>query len=467
MERKRIRSLALIASLLTAGAAGSAASGSSAGFPAALAGVPVRPDVIVMSHAGSAIPLTTAQCQARWGLKCYSAHQIQQAYSLPVLYREGISGAGTTIAVVDPYGSPTIRHDLATFDAVMGLPDPVLDIVQPEGKVPAYQKSDGDMAAWADETTLDVEWAHAIAPGARIVLVEAPSDQTATAFGAVQYAIDHRLGDVVNQSWYLTVEADTSSKTMQYWHDAAYAGSVREHVTVVVSSGDSGVTNGDGAGWYSHPVLGWPVGDPDVTAVGGTTLNLDADGNRISADTAWNDSYNKAVLKYLGLTQAGVPFPLATGGGKSAVFSRPSYQDGVQQVTGGRRGVPDISMSGSGSGAVDMYESFGVPAGWGATGWILGNGTSESAPLMAGVVALAAEVAGHSLGLINPAIYRLAAEHAKGIVPVTSGSNTVAFTDGSKIVTVAGYDATSGYNLAVGVGTINAEYFVPELARLG
>ena len=138
----------------------------------------------------------------------------------------------------------------------------------------------------------------------------------------------------------------------------------------------------------------------------------------------WNDTYNKAANEFAD-GNAG-PNPLAGGGGKSVLFGRPSYQNGVRNVVGNHRGVPDISMSAACNGSVDIYGSFGgAPAGWYPT-----CGTSEATPLFAGIVALADQVAGHSLGLINPALYRLAAEHAPGIVDVTSGNNTVSFTPG-------------------------------------
>jgi len=128
----------------------------------------------------------------------------------------------------------------------------------------------------------------------------------------------------------------------------------------------------------------------------------------------------------------------------------------------GSRGVPDISMSAACSGSVNTYGSFqGAPAGWSPT-----CGTSEATPLFAGIVALADQVAGHSLGLINPALYQLAARHAPGIVDVTSGNNMVSFTQGGRQQTVTGFRAGPGYDLATGVGTVDARYFVPELAGL-
>jgi subtilase family serine protease len=119
-------------------------------------------------------------------------------------------------------------------------------------------------------------------------------------------------------------------------------------------------------------------------------------------------------------------------------------------------------MSAACSGAVNVYESFGGQQ----AGWYALCGTSEAAPLFAGIVALADQMAGHPLGLINPAMYKMAAEHLPGLVRVTSGNNTVTFRQSSRSHTVHGYSAEPHYNLATGLGTINAAYFVPELARL-
>ncbi len=172
----------------------------------------------------------------------------------------------------------------------------------------------------------------------------------------------------------------------------------------------------------------------------------------------WNDTYNQAANEFAA-GNAG-PNPLAGGGGTSVLFGRPGYQDGVWNVVGASRGVPDISMSAACDGAVDTYGTFGgAPAGWSPA-----CGTSEATPLFAGIVALADQVAGHPLGLINPALYRLAARGAPGIVDVTSGRNTVSYTQGGHRHTVPGFAAVRGYDLASGVGTVNAASFVKELA---
>jgi subtilase family serine protease len=133
----------------------------------------------------------------------------------------------------------------------------------------------------------------------------------------------------------------------------------------------------------------------------------------------------------------------------------------VAGVVGDHRGVPDISMSAACSGLVNTYQSFGgEPAGW-----YVDCGTSEATPLFAGIVALADQLAGHSLGLINPALYALSAAQAPGLVDVTTGNNSVSFIQNNTLVRVTGYHAGPGYDLASGAGTVNAGLFVPELVQ--
>jgi subtilase family serine protease len=468
MKRRRshvVRAVVIacaVASALCGTAAGGAAGTTAKASTAASEGLVVRAhsDAIFLDRMKRGDdPYTTAQCQLSLEVSCYVPSQIQQAYSLKGLYGKNITGKGTKIVIVDPYGSPTIGSDLAAFDAGTGLPGAWMKIIH-LGKMPAYDSTNLDMVGWAGETTLDVEWAHAIAPGAGIVLVEAANDQNQTLISAVEYAVRHRLGDVVSESWG-SVEPAIGSRDIKKLQ-GVYSAAIKERMTMVASAGDVGVTGVEpnGTSFYSYPVASWPATDPDVTAVGGTSLNLDANGNRLSADTSWNDTYNSAVNSLL--YDSAPPAPTATGGGKSRIYLRPSFQERLSKVEGVHRGIPDISMSASCTGTIEIYQSFiGQPTGWNPV-----CGTSESAPIFAGIVALAAQVAGHPLGLINPAIYKLAAEHAKGIVLVTSGNNTVGFDSGTSTVTVHGYYAKHGYSLVAGVGTINAEYFVPELAHL-
>ena len=412
-------------------------------------------------------PSTTAECEQSLRIACYNPAQIQQAYNLPGLYSRGITGKGATIVIVDPYGSPTIVSDLRDFDSAEGVPGPPsLRIIRPAGKVPAFNPDNANMVGWAGETTLDVEYAHTIAPGAKILLVETPGGgKTGTVsmsqiVTAEKYVIGHRLGDVISQSFVATEQAfgPAGIRSLRGAYLAAYS----RHVTILAGSGDSGAAGfaSNQQSYYTHPVTSWPASDPLVTAVGGTRLSLDANGHHSSADTVWNDTYSRTANQLVSGNNG--PNPLAGGGGRSVIFGRPSYQGGVRALVGSHRGVPDISMSAACTGAVNVFQSFGgQPPGWYAL-----CGTSEATPLFAGIVALADQVAGHPLGLINPALYKLAAEHAPGIVGVRSGNNTVSFRQGGRYRTVHGFSARSGYNLATGLGTVNARYFVTELARL-
>ena len=449
-----------------AGAAAGPVALASPASHAARPAVVITPDAMHAAHALS-VPPSTAYCEQHFKIACYLPGQIQQAYGLPQLYRRGITGKGQTIVIVDSFGSPTVAHDLAVFDKAAGIPaPPSLRVIQPAGKVPPYKPTD-DRVGWAGETDLDVEYAHAIAPGASILLVETPTseDEGTTGFPQIvtaeKFVISHHLGGVISQSFSAT-EQTFATKASLLNLRGAYTAARAAGVTVLAASGDSGAADVrfDGSTFYLKPVTSWPDSDPFVTGVGGTQLHLAGAGQPGPA-TVWNDTFNVPTNNFV----FGSPGPnaLAGGGGKSVIFSRPGYQDSVASVVGRQRGVPDISMSGACNGSADMYQSFaGQPAGWYPT-----CGTSEATPEFAGIVALASQVAGHPLGLINPALYRLSGEGAPGIADVTSGNNTVAFPQGGKTHTVAGFSARPGYDLASGIGTIDARYFVPELAAAG
>jgi subtilase family serine protease len=398
-------------------------------------------------------PIPTSQCQTQIGIECFSPVQYRVAYNLNSLYSRGITGAGRTIVIVDSFGSPTIANDIHVFDQQWGFPDPDLQVMK-FGNVPAFDPTDSTMVGWAEETTLDVEYAHSIAPGAKIVLAETPVAETEGTTGlpemmnAEKSLIDRGIGDVITQSFGATENTfpGFASGNFSSLLNLRYAfKDARAHgVTVLASSGDDGATDAesDGSTLYPFRVNSWPSSDPLVTSVGGTQLNLDNTGNRLSPDVVWNDGVG------------------AGGGGVSGVFSRPAYQSLVAKQVGRKRGTPDISMSSSTSGAAWIYTSFGGVS----VGWHLIGGTSEASPIFSGVVALADQVARHRLGLINPGLYLLGAlsragSGSTGIVDVTSGNNSFSG--------VTGFTAGTGYDLASGWGTIDAAKFVPELARFG
>ncbi len=334
--------------------------------------VVIRPDVI---HVAGALksPPTTAFCEKHYQIACYLPKQIQRAFGLPALYRHTVrgrrlNGHGQTIVIVDSFGSPTVRHDLKVFDKRAALPaPPSLRVIQPAGTVAPY-KPTSDRVGWAGETDLDVEYAHTIAPGAGILLVETPTAENEGTTGfpqivkAEEYVVNHHLGGVISQSFSATEQTFPSRRSLLNLR-GAYTDAARKGVTVLAASGDSGAADVryNGSTYYLRPVTSWPDSDPLVTGIGGVQLHLNAAGQPTSPPTAWNDTYNIPTNRFISGSDG--PNPLAGGGGKSVVFSRPGYQAGVRSVVGRSRGVPDISMSAACNGAADMYQSFaGQPA---------------------------------------------------------------------------------------------------------
>ncbi|MFE9401223.1 S8 family serine peptidase [Streptomyces sp. NPDC006530] len=425
-------------------------SGSATAAPAA---PQVKPVPAVAGHQlahSTSGPLTSEQCQAKWKIACYGPLQYRQAYNLNPLYKAGITGKGRTIVIVDSFGSPTIQHDLDVYSKQYGIPSSKVDVVK-WGNVPAWDPKNKDMTGWAGESTLDVEMAHAVAPDAKIVLVETAVAETEGVTGlpemmdAEKHLIDSGIGDVISQSFGATEntfpgfdKGDFSSiKNLRYaFKDAAAHG-----VTVLASSGDGGATDNtaDGSGYYKERVNSWPSSDPLVTSIGGTQLHLDDKGDRLSPESVYNDNGSG-------------------GGGQSHVFERPSYQDGVRGAVGNRRGTPDISMAAAVNGGAWVYSSYDPTA----VGWDVSGGTSEAAPLFSGIVALADQAAGHRLGNINDALYSLYKHQGykpgSGLVDVNDGTN-------NSYAGVTGYTAVKGYDMATGVGTIDAAHFVTALAR--
>ena len=309
-----------------------------------------------------------ANCVAFGFYHCLTPQQVETAYNLAPLYRHGITGKGETIVIVDSFGSPTIKQDLAVFDQQFKLPaPPSFKIITPAGKIPKWNPDDSDMTGWGGETTLDVEYAHTIAPGANILLVETPVSETEGVTGfpqiveAENYVVKHHLGGVISQSFSATEQTFTGLGQINRYHlRSAYvqAAEEKDGPTVLAASGDSGVADVglDRETYYTHRVTSWPDSDPLVTGVGGTEL-VAGKGNTYTS-VAWNDTYNP----HLG--DGTVPY--ATGGGLSVLFSRPFYQDGVKNVVGSARGVPDVSMNGACSSPVFTYQSFpqtGHPGG--------------------------------------------------------------------------------------------------------
>ena len=267
------------------------------------------------------------------------------------------------------------------------------------------------MVGWAGETTLDVEYAHAIAPGANILLVETPvvGDRGRDRLPADRHGREVRDQPPPrrrDQPELQRDRADVPRKAIAEPLRGAYLDADRHHVTVLAASGDSGAADaGRRADLLRYPVTSWPASDPLVTGVGGTQLHLNANGHHTSPGHVWNDTYNVAT-NAVHLRQQRAE-PAGRRRRQVRLFGRPAYQDGVR---GGRqprraRHLDERRVQRRGR---HLQSSPGS-----AAGWYPACGTSEATPLFAGIVALADQVAGHPLGLINPALYQLSAAHAR------------------------------------------------------
>src|SRR5258708_29970957 len=250
---------------------------------------PDQPKPLKVAGPNSTTPPTDAQCRSQYHHPCYSPQEIRTAYDLNPILNAGYDGTGQTIIIIDSYGSPTIQNDLKTFDAGYGLPDPPsFQILAPLGTVP-WNPGDSTMVSWAFETSLDVEWAHAMAPGANIVLMTSPVAETQGVPGMPQYLklekydLKHKLGNIISQSWATTENTlFANKKGLKVLSDfeSFYASAVKQNVTIFSSSADSDVANPDTHGnIYPFPTVDYPASSSYVTAVGGTSLTADTKGN--------------------------------------------------------------------------------------------------------------------------------------------------------------------------------------------
>ncbi len=422
------------ASLVATTQAGAAASG--AMTPA----IGVNPHYAVAGHVGANPHDVTFSCQTTDPAGCYGPAQIRAAYGIDKLGNHGVDGRGRTIVIVDAFQSPTIAHDLATFDAVFGLPDPTFQQVAPDGLTP-FDGNDPNQVGWSGEITLDVEWSHAVAPGAKIVLVLAKSNDDADILSATKYAVDHQLGDVISQSF---GEAEQCmNPTLLVQQHKLFATAVAKHITLFASSGDQGAAlpTCDGSSYFK--AASTPATDPNVTAVGGTRLFANGLTGAYSSDSVWNEPN----------------FASGGGGGFSVEYGTPSYQRSLHLSS---RGIPDVAYNAAIIGGVLAVWS---SSGQGADLVFRFGGTSSGSPQWAGLTALADQLHHGRIGSINNGLYALS--HSGPVYrtlfhDVTTGDNTF-----HGPVTVPGSAATRGWDAASGLGTPQADRLVPALALLG
>jgi hypothetical protein len=337
----------------------------------------------------------------------YSPAQIRHAYGFDQL---SVNGSGITIAIVDAFHDPTAFNDLNVFSTQFGLPTATLNTPGPNQFKFIQAFAQGSQpktnAGWAQEISLDVQWAHAIAPKATIMLVETADNSFDNLLGGVDYAVANGA-KVVSMSWGANDFAGESA------YDSHFNVS---GVAFVASAGDSG------------GVVEYPSASPYVLSVGGTHLPLDKYGNRITTnpETAWSSG----------------------GGGVSSNEALPTYQSSYGLTYSGRA-TPDVAYDADPNTGVAVYDSTRYLF-W--SGWQVFGGTSIGAPQWAGLIALADQSRPTPLAtndLTSSPAYNAAG--SSNYRDITSGSN--------------GFSAASGYDLATGLGSPVASSLVPYLAN--
>src|SRR5438876_941394 len=414
----------LLATIVFAGPASQARTSSDSGSAARADAVPLPSVTDFQFIKTGTTPPTEADCEAV-GRTCFTPQAIQSAYNIGPLYAQGLNGRGRTIAVVDSYGSDTMAHDLHVFDQAFGLAPmcgeegitcttgmPRFSELAINGS-PATNPQPGsgtgleNKSAWALEVALDVETAHAIAPGANILLVHSNNAETLGVQGfpqmmkAEDYVVTNHLADVISQSFGSAEDAFSSSQSLENLR-FAFKNAAANGVTVLASSGDGGTANGTkqptakGGNLIPFPTVSWPGSDPLVTGVGGTYLCTD---------------------------------PFATTNQPRTNYMKP------------------------GIGAKCGSNTYN-------TGWYDIGGTSLSSPQWAGLVAIAGQINGGSLGPINAALYKIGASATRYAADFFDiATNNTNQGDPS----IPGYPATKGWDPVTGLGTPNAAHLVPDL----
>ncbi len=381
-------------------------------------------------------------CEQVYGLACYTPSEIKTAYDVPSQF----NGSGQTIVIVDAFGSPTIQSDLHVFDTVMGLPDPAFDIQYPGGQPSAFDGSN-NRSGWAGETSLDVEWAHAIAPAATIHLVIAKTNSSTDISTAEAYAMQTYPGSVISMSFGAgepAIPGGANNSHLQH-DDKFFQQAQHQNTTLIASAGDTGATNGTGT-----LTAEFPASDPSVLSVGGTDLFM-SDAGVYQQETVWNDTVSSLCPFGCYYGAFGV-----TGGAPSRLFRAPSYQQSLFHPD--TRETADVSYNAGVYTAVLVAEGFNSP---GQVGFYFVGGTSAGAPQWAGIIALANQAAGHSLGFVNKSLYHIAKNgpYASAFHDVTVGNNA--------LFSLPGENAGPGYDMPTGLGSPNVANLITALTADG
>ncbi len=382
------------------------------------------PDYVELDADPSATPAGTLAPFATAAATGFTPARMRHAYGVDAVTFGSVQGDGTgqTIAIVDAYNDPDIQSDLKVFDAAFDLAaPPSLKVVNQSGGT-SLPATDAD---WAGEIALDVEWAHAMAPGANILLVETASDDTDDLIAGVNYARSATGVSVVTLSWggseFESFSGGGESAT-QTAYDADFTTPAgHRNVTFVAAAGDSGARDG----------VQWPASSPNVLSVGGTTLTT-ADDGTYESELGW----------------------AGTSSGASTVETRPAYQKGVVTQSATYRTAPDVSFDADPNTGASIYDTYDFGT---ATPWLTVGGTSLAAPSVAGLVAVADQgrtlAGGAPLDGVADTLPKLYGLPAATFHDVTSGNN--------------GFAAGVGYDLVTGRGSPLANQLLPRLAAAG
>jgi subtilase family serine protease len=344
-----------------------------------------------------------------WTVRGYTPQQIKSAYQIPTT----LDGRGQTVAIIDAYASPTILQDVNTWSTRRGLPtmspSQLTQVVAP-GTYRRPQNPKQDPQGWYGEETLDVEAVHGMAPAAKIVYVGAPNNYQ-DLDAAMNHVVDRHLADIVTNSYGFPTEL-LPAGFLKPMNDTLIQAAA-EGIGVYFSSGD----NGDETSNVGYATPDFPASSPWVTAVGGTSLGVGADGSR-AVETGWGTSNYNCDQTTLACARTGWLY--GAGGGVSRVFAEPSYQTQAGlKLTG--RGVPDVAAVGDPQTGYLVGQTQTFPDGAYYDEYRLG-GTSLASPLFAGIIALAQQQAGQSFGFANPRFYA----NASKFYDVTSVKTAVA-----------------------------------------
>ncbi len=410
----------------------------------------------------------------------YTPSQLQGAYGTKSTVAGGIDGRGQTVAIVDAFASPTIAGDANQYASLHGQPPVPFSEIKPVDRSndPIGGPDQCDAQGWYGEETLDVEAVHAMAPGAHVLFVGGADCLDESLIDAVNKIVDGNLAQMVSNSYGNLGETGEDAGLRQAWNDT-FRQAALEGIGMYFSSGDSG----DEVDNLGHAEADFPASHPLVTAVGGTSLGVSSSDGYLF-ETGWGTTSSTLT------NGAWTPAPpgdhiYGSGGGTSLFYAQPDYQKNVvpkklAKANGGKpaRVVPDVSLVGDPNTGMLVGQTQTFPDGTVKYSEYRIGGTSLSSPLMAGVMALADQQAGHPHGFANPALYAqygtpayrdtVAPDQPIAVVR-NDFVNSVDATGGIK-TTLRTFDQTQslhttpGYDDVTGVGSPNGQRFLAALA---